>query len=137
MPRTHGAAYWLCVVTLSGCVVLTAYNFLIVPWLAAANAGTASSFSIFDSIFGDEPTSAAISHGFGVNKDCNWLPGGPVIYNMKTKLGVNYDAGHWFHMAENFMVQHSTLRETNRLTNASVVIYNFDKGLPTYCIIIL
>jgi hypothetical protein len=52
----------------------------------------------------------------------------PVIYNMRTALGVNYDAGHWFHMSENFMTQHSILRSKNLLTNASDVIYVFDKG---------
>ena len=52
----------------------------------------------------------------------------PVIFKLRTKLGVNYDAGHWFHMSENFMTQHSILRASGQLTNASTVIYIFDKG---------
>lgn len=52
----------------------------------------------------------------------------PVIFKLRTKLGVNYDAGHWFHMSENFMTQHSILRASDQLTNASTVIYIFDKG---------
>jgi len=34
----------------------------------------------------------------------------PTLYNMKTKMHVTYEGGHWFHMAENFMTQHSILR---------------------------
>jgi len=67
--------------------------------------------------------------GISTALNCPWSEGNPVLFHLKTKLGVNYDAGHWFHMAENFMVQHSILRGTNGLTNASVVIYNFDEGL--------
>ena len=63
-----------------------------------------------------------------VQATCDWAEGDPVIYHLKTKLGVNYDAGHWFHMAENFMVQHSKLRASRGWTHSSVVIYNFDKG---------
>lgn len=29
------------------------------------------------------------------------------VFVLQTALGVNYDAGHWFHVAENFMAQHS------------------------------
>jgi hypothetical protein len=59
--------------------------------------------------------------------NCIWNNNDPVIYNMRTKLGVGYEGGHWFHMAENFMVQHSILRHDGMLTNASNVYYNFDK----------
>lgn len=59
---------------------------------------------------------------------CVWQQGDPVIYHLRTKLGVNYDAGHWFHMAENFMVQRSILRQAKLLTNSSHVLYSFDKG---------
>lgn len=60
--------------------------------------------------------------------ECSWQEGMPVYYNIHTKLGVNYDAGHWFHMSENIMVQHSILRQNKHLTNSSVVYYNFDTG---------
>lgn len=69
-----------------------------------------------------DPSLATLQHR------CAWKEGDPVVYHLKTKMGVNYDAGHWFHMAENFMVQHSILRSANQLTNASEVFYSFDKG---------
>ncbi len=50
------------------------------------------------------------------------------LYNLKTKLGVSYDGGHWFHMAENFLTEHSLLRESNRQSNASTIMLNFDNG---------
>ena len=62
-----------------------------------------------------------------IENHCPWQENDPVLYNMKTKLGVSYEGGHWFHMAENFMVQHSILRREGKLTNASLVYYNFDK----------
>lgn len=65
---------------------------------------------------------------FQNHHECHWQEGSPVLYNIHTKLGVNYDAGHWFHMSENIMVQHSILRQSRHLTNSSVVYYNFDKG---------
>lgn len=49
-----------------------------------------------------------------------------VLYNLKTSLGVSYDAGHWFHMAENFMVHHSILRASSGQSNISEIYYNFD-----------
>lgn len=60
--------------------------------------------------------------------NCNWNDDMPVFFNVRTKLGVNYDAGHWFHMAENIMTQHAILGKKNMLTNNSKVFYNFDKG---------
>lgn len=60
-------------------------------------------------------------------RQCTWEEGMPVMYQLKTKLGVNYESGHWFHMAENLMVQHSILRAQQRLTNASEVYYHLDE----------
>ena len=63
---------------------------------------------------------------------CEWVPGGPVFYNLHTKMGVSYEGGHWFHMAENFMTAHSSLRQAGRLAAinstdvAGEVYYNFD-----------
>mmetsp|Transcript_4543 Transcript_4543/g.6956 ORF Transcript_4543/g.6956 Transcript_4543/m.6956 type:complete len:421 (+) Transcript_4543:126-1388(+) len=45
-----------------------------------------------------------------VSETCNWREGDPQLFFLKTISGVNYDGGHWFHVAENFMVQHSILR---------------------------
>jgi hypothetical protein len=52
----------------------------------------------------------------------------PVMYNLHTKLGVSYSGDHWFHMAENFMAQHSKLRANGGYTNSSEVYFNFDKA---------
>ena len=59
---------------------------------------------------------------------CLWEEGDPVLLNLRTKSGVNYEGGHWFHVAENFMVQHSILRSTYRLANSSHVYFNIDKS---------
>lgn len=59
---------------------------------------------------------------------CKWDETMPVFVNIKTKLGVNYEAGHWFHMAENIMVEHSILRKKEQLINHSMIFYNFDKS---------
>ena len=45
---------------------------------------------------------------------CIWSPGGPTLYYLRTKLGVNYDAGHWFHMSENLLTAHSILRASRQ-----------------------
>lgn len=58
---------------------------------------------------------------------CNWRQTDAVLFSMNTKSGVNYEGGHWFHMAENFMVQHSILREVKRLSNSSIAYFNVDK----------
>jgi 3-deoxy-D-manno-octulosonic-acid transferase len=62
---------------------------------------------------------------------CVWNPGDPVLYNLNTKLGINCEADHWFHMSEMFLTKHSTLRSHNRLSNASITIYNYCKALTS------
>lgn len=57
---------------------------------------------------------------------CTWSPGDPTLYYLRTKLGVNYDASHWFHMSENFMTQHSILSASRMTTNSSTVYFAFD-----------
>ena len=42
--------------------------------------------------------------GSGVNS-CTWKPGDPILYQISNMRHVNYDAGHWFHMSENIMIQ--------------------------------
>lgn len=81
--------------------------------------------SIVLMIINTSQPSLAPQRAFSSDQQCDWK-NGPVLYNLRTKMGVNYDAGHWFHMAENFMTQHSILREKGLLTNASDVYYNFD-----------
>ena len=52
----------------------------------------------------------------------------PALFSLKTKLGVSYDGSHWFHMAENFMAQHSALRASGGGTNRSTIYFNFDEA---------
>ena len=51
-----------------------------------------------------------------------------MVILLKTKLGVTYDGGHWFHMAENFMASFSELRRTHRTVNSSVLYFVFDEN---------
>jgi hypothetical protein len=57
---------------------------------------------------------------------CTWQEGDPTLYHLRTKLGVNYDAGHWFHMSENFLAEHSRLRAMRLAANSSTVFLAFD-----------
>ena len=62
-------------------------------------------------------------------KMCSSTSEQPVLYLLRTSSGVNYEGGHWFHIAENFMVLHSILRERNMLTNASEIYISVDKSM--------
>lgn len=78
----------------------------------------------------DEVTSEISTHALGGigGSECEWKAGDPVLYHMNTKLGVNYGGDHWFHVAENFMTQHSILEASNRNTDANVVYFDFDRS---------
>ena len=39
---------------------------------------------------------------------CEWKSGDPVLLQIRNMNHVHYDAGHWFHMSENIMVQVSS-----------------------------
>jgi hypothetical protein len=119
-------SYWWCLLASSFSCVLALYIFYVV-WFATADFGgdgyIQSTLQL--NLFGARLPLAENTNS--ISSQCVWKESDPVLYNMKTKMGVNYDAGHWFHMSENFMVQHSVLRKTGHLTNATHVIYNFDK----------
>ena len=36
---------------------------------------------------------------------CEWKSGDPVLFQIRSMKHVHYDAGHWFHMSENIMIQ--------------------------------
>lgn len=57
----------------------------------------------------DALTSSAASHSH--HETCVWKEGDPQLFHLKTSSGVHYDGGHWFHVAENFMVQHTLMRQ--------------------------
>lgn len=58
--------------------------------------------------------------------------GSLVLFDLRTSMGVSYDASHWFHMAENFMARHSTLRHSNQQASPAVVFYCFDQGFDFF-----
>ena len=91
--------------------------------------GVILAVSVVIVIINTEETSKSLIQSQSSSTSCTFGSDGPVLFNLRTKMGVNYDAGHWFHMAENFMTQHSILREKGLLTNASQVYYNFDEGI--------
>ena len=62
-------------------------------------------------------------------ESCTWQEGDSQLFYLKTTSGVNYDGGHWFHVAENFMVQHSILRKSGNLANSSTVFFVTDRGM--------
>lgn len=62
----------------------------------------------------------------GIRK-CTPNSDSPVLLNLKTKMRVLYDGGQWYHMTENFLVQHSLLSQKQRLIHGKSIWYNFDK----------
>jgi hypothetical protein len=62
------------------------------------------------------------------DKTCSTVLTDPVLFHLKTELGVSYKASHWFHMAENFMAHHSEFRQKNLQLCPSDLYYNFDKS---------
>lgn len=74
-------------------------------------------------------STSAMNDPHGVWKyGCEASPNAPVLVHVETKLGVNYNAGHWFHMSELIMTQHAALRKQGKLVNSSAIYVNFDKG---------
>lgn len=63
-------------------------------------------FTMFDAWYVNQYLNNTLDPSdFGADR-CNWKLGDPVLLNLKTKLGVNYEGSHWFHMAENLMVMY-------------------------------
>lgn len=75
------------------------------------------------------PSDISSSYNSNDKSNCSSQYDHYIIYNINVKLQVNYEANHWFHMAENIMTYHSILRAKGRLgKNTSRIIYNFDTG---------
>ena len=53
----------------------------------------------------------------------------PTLIALRTRLNVFYDGSQWFHMAENYLVQHSLLQANQRLVSQKSVVYSFDSGI--------
>lgn len=84
-------------------------------------------FYVYES---EDKISQVDSAQFGKVETCHPRQSSPIpaLINVETHLGVNYDAGHWFHMAELIMTRHAELRAKNRLLNSTEIYYNFDKS---------
>jgi hypothetical protein len=76
--------------------------------------------------FTSQRAGGALHSKNGKHKACKWEEGDPMVILLKTKMGVTYDGGHWFHMAENFMASFSELRANHHTVNSSVVYFVFD-----------
>ena len=120
------SSYWWLLFASVSCIITICVVYIV--WFSG---GDSDAFSLRNSLFGGGNAELQLTQSY-LQHRCVWHEGDPVIFNLKTKMGVNYDAGHWFHMAENFMVQHSVLRSVGQLTNASHIIYSFDKGKLQY-----
>jgi hypothetical protein len=59
---------------------------------------------------------------------CNWQSGDPILYNLRASPHVNFEGNHWFHVAENFMVEHSILRADGNFQDASEVYFHMAKS---------
>ena len=107
-------------------------NRSLIWWLIALSISSLFGVSILYYIFYVVPIENGLiqRHSILVNQKCtsDQKHDLAALFQLRTKLGVNYDAGHWFHIAENFMVQHSTLREKNQLANSSTIYFSFDTG---------
>jgi len=62
------------------------------------------------------------------SRKCDWNDKSPTIFYLNSKSGVNYEGGHWFHIAENFLVLHSILRSQGRLSNSTVLVLSADRS---------
>ena len=79
-------------------------------------------FTMFDALYLDQILNGESDYtGLGAAR-CSWEVGDPVLLNLKTKLGVNYEGSHWFHMAENLMVMFDIIIYTHIYTVSAVVI---------------
>ena len=101
-------------------------------WIFTLASLVLTYYAGFDSLHEhwDEMTSEISSHALGGigGSECAWSDGDPVLYHMSTKLGVNYEGDHWFHIAENFMTHHSILEVSKKNTDSRVVYFDFDRS---------
>ena len=60
---------------------------------------------------------------------CKWREEeDPQFFFLKTLSSVSYDGGHWFHIAENFMIQSKRNIENNLIGTSSEVYFITDRG---------
>lgn len=67
---------------------------------------------------GNALTSSTMAQSY--HDSCVWTEGDPQLFHLKTSSGVHYDGGHWFHVAENFMVQHTLMRQRQKKTGVGL-----------------
>lgn len=86
------------------------------------------SICLFLSTFVDIPSSNLRLTEEIVPHKCVPHQDSPTLVSLHTKLRIYYDGGQWFHMAENFLVQHAILSQKDELLQAKHVYYNFDQS---------
>lgn len=60
-------------------------------------------------------------------ESCTWSEADPQLYHLKLSEHVNFFGSHWFHVAENVLVQHSILRKKDALSTSSEVFLDFER----------
>ena len=77
---------------------------------SSSSSGSGSS-SIKSGVHSGTSGTSGSSSSSNALRQCEWQEGGPLFFDLHTKLGVSYEGGHWFHMAENFLTARSALRK--------------------------
>jgi hypothetical protein len=83
-------------------------------------------------IWGSTKLTSSTMSSHSHHDTCVWKEGDPQLFHLKTSSGVHYDGGHWFHVAENFMVQHTLMRQRQKsqgigLASSSEVYLSLDR----------
>ena len=78
---------------------------------SGSSGSSSSSSSSSNSNKGGTNSGNSGSSGSNALRQCDWQEGDPLFFDLHTKLGVSYEGGHWFHMAENFLTARSALRK--------------------------
>ena len=96
---------------------------------------TQSFFGGSEAIFSSMGSGTDLSSGSAdtIQSSCKYHDDDPELFYLKTISGVHYDGGHWFHVAENFMVQHSLFRsreseQEEKEAKAPEVYFLTDRG---------
>jgi len=95
-------------------------------WLCIGIAVIFVTVTMFSTYYSELLPIPHLEHHANFRK-CTPNSNSPILLNLKTRMQVYYDGGQWFHMTENFLVQHSLLAEQQRQLQGKSIWYNFDK----------
>jgi hypothetical protein len=71
-------------------------------------------------------TAFVISTTEAAHLTCTPTERDPMLFHLKTSLGVSYKGGHWFHVAETFLTQHALIPPEGK-ASSSHIFFNFDR----------